>query len=180
MWLYLYGCQAVRRKLKKEVKNAFFMFLPFFWAYVRQPDNHIGWATSMPFASIYSTYPKTNPRNFSKITLRIGGAGKWHFLVFWFLVIWFFKKEKRNPNETQLGFHMSYHLFLHSGWFLLNHGKDFIRTNMHTTAAALISDESSPLSWWRKISSLTMSSILLWTNKTDEFNLIDLYPWAHF
>ena len=30
-------------------------------------------------------------------------------------------------------FHMRYHLFLHYGWFLQNLGKDFIRTNMHTT-----------------------------------------------
>ena len=29
--------------------------IPLFWAYVEQPDDHIGWATSMPFASIYST-----------------------------------------------------------------------------------------------------------------------------
>ena len=28
---------------------------------------------------------------------------------------------------------MRYHLFLHYGWFLQNLGKDFIRTNMHTT-----------------------------------------------
>ena len=33
----------------------------------------------------------------------------------------------------ELGFHMRYHLFLHYGWFLQNLGKDFIRTNMHTT-----------------------------------------------
>ena len=30
---------------------------------------------------------------------------------------------------------MRYHLFLHNGWFLQNLGKDFIRTNMHTTVA---------------------------------------------
>jgi hypothetical protein len=29
--------------------------------------------------------------------------------------------------------HMRYHLFLHYGWFPQNLGKDFIRTNMHTT-----------------------------------------------
>ena len=28
-------------------------------------------------------------------------------------------------------------LFLHYGWFLQNLGKDFIRTNMHTTVYAL-------------------------------------------
>jgi hypothetical protein len=36
-------------------------------------------------------------------------------------------------NENNLGFHMRYHFFLHYGWFLKNLGKDFIRTNMHTT-----------------------------------------------
>ena len=28
---------------------------------------------------------------------------------------------------------MRYHLFMNYGWFLQNHGKDFIRANMHTT-----------------------------------------------
>jgi hypothetical protein len=28
---------------------------------------------------------------------------------------------------------MRYHLFLQYGWFLQNLGKDFIRTNVHTT-----------------------------------------------
>ena len=37
------------------------------------------------------------------------------------------------PNEHQLGFHMSYHLFLHHGWFVQNLGEDTIPTNMHTT-----------------------------------------------
>ena len=57
MWLNLYGHKAVRRKLKKGVntKNA---FLPFFWAYMGQPDDHIGWATLLPYASIYSTHLK--------------------------------------------------------------------------------------------------------------------------
>ena len=50
------------------------------------------------------------------------------------MVIGFFKYFF--PNENQLGFHMRYHLFLHYGWFLQNLGKDFIRTNMHTTVSA--------------------------------------------
>ena len=33
--------------------------------------------------------------------------------------------------------HMRYHLFLQYGWFLQNLGKDFIRTNMHTTVSIL-------------------------------------------
>ena len=36
------------------------MFFGCFWAYVRQPHSHIRWATSMSFASINSTNPRTN------------------------------------------------------------------------------------------------------------------------
>ena len=32
-----------------------------FWAYAGQPHNHIGWAMSMPFASINPTNSRTNP-----------------------------------------------------------------------------------------------------------------------
>ena len=42
-----------------------------FRAYVRQPDNHIGWATSMSFASIYPTNPRINSWNFQEKTLKI-------------------------------------------------------------------------------------------------------------
>ena len=49
---------------QKQAKIAFFVFLGCFWAYVVQPHNHIGWATSMPFTSINSTNPRTNPWNF--------------------------------------------------------------------------------------------------------------------
>ena len=48
--------------VKKGLKMHCVCFQPFFLAYVRQPDNHIRWATLMPFASIYCTYPRTNPR----------------------------------------------------------------------------------------------------------------------
>ena len=41
-------------------------FLGCFCPYVRQPHDHIGWATSMPFASINFTNPRTNPWNFHK------------------------------------------------------------------------------------------------------------------
>ena len=52
--------KTVQRKLKKG-KNVFFGC---FWAYVGQLHNHIGWATSMPFTSVNSTNPRTNPWNF--------------------------------------------------------------------------------------------------------------------
>ena len=49
----------------------------------------------------------------------------------------FFKKKKMlHPNENKQSVHMRYHLFLHYGWFLQNLGKDFIRTNMHTTVGS--------------------------------------------
>ena len=47
----------------KQAKN---VFLAYFRAYVGQPDNHKGWATSMPFASIYPTHQSTNPWYFCK------------------------------------------------------------------------------------------------------------------
>ena len=52
MWLNLHGCQAVQRKLIKRGKRTKkYIFTPF-WAYIGQPDNHIGWATSMLSKSI--------------------------------------------------------------------------------------------------------------------------------
>ena len=55
------------------------MFFSHFWAYVGQPHDHIGWAKSMPFASVNPTNPRTNPWKFHEKILRIGGAGKWCF-----------------------------------------------------------------------------------------------------
>ena len=43
------------------------------------------------------------------------------------------KKKLPDLNENKQPVHMRYHLFLQYGWFLQNLGKDFIRTNMHTT-----------------------------------------------
>jgi hypothetical protein len=56
----------------KTGKNAFFVFLGCFCAYVGQPHNHIGWATSMSFASINPTNPWTNPRNFHNFYWELG------------------------------------------------------------------------------------------------------------
>ena len=52
-----------------------------FWAYIRQPHDHIGWATSMPFASINHTNSKTNPRNFHQKNLRFGGFENLRFFL---------------------------------------------------------------------------------------------------
>ena len=61
----------------------FFVFLACFRAYVGQPDNHIiiGWATSMPFASIYPTNPRTNWWNFHK--KNIENWQNWKTQFFW-------------------------------------------------------------------------------------------------
>jgi hypothetical protein len=48
----------------------------------------------------------------------------------------FFQKKNSfllHLNENKQPIHMKNNLFLQYGWFLQNLGKDFIRTNMHTT-----------------------------------------------
>ena len=135
IWLYLYGHEAVRRKLKNSLKMQKNALFACFWAYLGQPHDHIGWAKPMLVASINSTNQRTNPWNFREKILRIGGAGKW---VFFSRPFWIFFSKKYIyvyifSNENNLGFHIWYHFFLHYGCFLQNLGKDFIWTNMHTT-----------------------------------------------
>ena len=79
--------------------------------------------------------PKNQSMKFSQKILRIGGAGEWPLFRRPFLFFFFKKKKKKmyHLNENKQPAHMRYHLFLHYGWFLQNLGKDFIRTNMHTT-----------------------------------------------
>ena len=86
-------------------KNAFFVLFGCFWAYVGQPHGHIGWATSMSFASINPTNPRTNLRNFCKTILRIGDFEKLCFfesaiLIFFFkkTTYFFFIPMKISPN----------------------------------------------------------------------------------
>jgi hypothetical protein len=119
----------MKQKKKNLEKKAFFVFLGCFWAYIRQPQDHIGWATPIFFASINPTNP-----NFHEKILRISGAGKGGFLSWPFWIL-FFKKKKNllHIYENMQPAHMRYHLFLHYGWFLQNLGKNFIRSNMHTT-----------------------------------------------
>ena len=41
-------------RLWNRLKICFFLFLACFRTYLGQPDNHIGWATSMPFSTTFS------------------------------------------------------------------------------------------------------------------------------
>ena len=79
--MHLYGCQAVRCKLKKGLKTQKKAVLALFWAYVGQPDGHMGWVTLMPLASINPTNPRTNLWNFGENCSAFGGGWKTQF--FW-------------------------------------------------------------------------------------------------
>ena len=103
--------------------------LHLFWAYVGlgEPDHHIGLVKSFTFASIQFTQGPI-PEIFAKKYWEL--AELENETLFWF---WFFKRKMFFLIENHHGFHMRCRLFLHYGWCLQNLGKDFIRTNMHTT-----------------------------------------------
>ena len=88
--IWLWGCPT---EGLKQGKNSFLVFFSHFWAYVGQPHDHIGWAKSMPFASINPTNPRTHPAQFGKKILRIGGYGKWPFFESAILIFFFQKKN---------------------------------------------------------------------------------------
>ena len=101
----------------KQAKNAFFEFLGCFRAYVRQPHDHIDWATSMPFASINPTNLRTNPWNFHKKHWELAELENEGFLSRPFWIFFASFQWKRQPV------HIRYHFFLHYGWFLQILGK---------------------------------------------------------
>ena len=89
--IWPWDCPTWAQKRPKNTKNAYFAC---FRAYVGQPHGHIGWATSLPFASINPTNPRTDPWNFHKKILRIGGVEKLSFfesaILNFFFDFWFF------------------------------------------------------------------------------------------
>ena len=79
-------------------------FLPFFSAYVGQPHDQIGWVRSMPFASINSTNPRTNPWKFHK---NFENWRSWKMRFFWVGHFDFFKEKKLlHLKENKQPFHM--------------------------------------------------------------------------
>jgi hypothetical protein len=92
MWLKLYRNQAIRLLDFKQAKNDFFVFFACFRPYIQPSDVHIGWATLMPFPSIYWTNPKTNPWNVREKNWRIEGVENLSFFE-WAILIFFFQKK---------------------------------------------------------------------------------------
>ena len=79
--------------LQKRAKNRKEAVLALFWAYVGQPDGHIGWVTLMPFASINPTNPRTNPWNFGGNCSTFGEVEKLSFFESAILNYFFQKKN---------------------------------------------------------------------------------------
>jgi hypothetical protein len=80
-WQRVRPHEAVRHKLRNRQKMHVFVFLVCFWAYVGQPHDYIGWATSMPFASSDPTDLRTSLLNFGENCPAFGGGWKTQF--FW-------------------------------------------------------------------------------------------------
>ena len=79
----------------KTAKKVFFVLLGHFWAYVGEPHGHIGWAKSMPFASInQSYYPKDPSRSIWQKNIENWPFGKMRF--FWVGHFGFFFRKKNN------------------------------------------------------------------------------------
>ena len=101
----------------KTGKNCFFcvcfrLFLPL--RRTASSHDHIGWATSMPFASINSTNTRTNPWNFHKNNLRIGDFEKPSFLCRPFWNFFFQKKKKKLLHPQKIS--QSCYLGFKYGW----------------------------------------------------------------
>ena len=77
-------------KRAKTTRNA---FLPLKWPFVGQPENHIGWATSLGYSWVSSTYPRTIFWNFGEKMFRIGGFEK---LTFFETIKFQYSKIRKN------------------------------------------------------------------------------------
>ena len=75
--IWSWGC--LWHKGKNWQKKAFFVFLAFFCPYIRQPHNHISWATLMGFLSMNPTNSRTGLWNFREKISRIGDFEIWPF-----------------------------------------------------------------------------------------------------
>ena len=80
-----------------------------FWAYVGQPHGHIGWATSMPFASFNYTNPRINPwnvwkkywENLSFFELAILSLKKTFFFCFRHVKVYWLTRMGQNFDQVK-------------------------------------------------------------------------------
>ena len=78
-----------------RAKNTKDAFLPLKWHFVGQRDNHIGWAISLAYTWVSSTYPRAISWNFGEKMFRNDGFEKLTFL----------KQENSNfKNSKKLDF----------------------------------------------------------------------------
>ena len=88
--IWPWDCLTWAQKRPKNTKNAYFgCFRPF----VGQLHDHIGWASSMPFASINPTNPRTNPWNFGRNCSAFDEVEKLSFFES-AILNFFFRKKK--------------------------------------------------------------------------------------
>ena len=73
----------------KTGKKCIFGVSRLFLGLCQTASQNIGWATSMPFASINPTNPRTDPWNFHKKILRIDRVEKWPFFESAILIFFF-------------------------------------------------------------------------------------------
>ena len=89
----------------------------------------------MPFASINSTNPRTNPWKSHKKYWELAELENEFF--FESAILNFKMADSKifllHLKKNKQAVHMIYHLFLKYVWFPQNLWKDIIRTNMHTT-----------------------------------------------
>ena len=124
--IWLWGCPTYAQK---QAKNAFLVFLGCFWAYVRQPHSHKSWDKPMPFASINSTNPRTNPWNFLEKYWELAELENEFFFLrrpFWFFFSFFFFLFSIKNKSKFIGYKGLVKILSSQTWrHFLTHAKHF-------------------------------------------------------
>ena len=94
--------------------------------------DQICWATSMPFASIYPTYPRPSQWNFCQNIVRTGGAWKWHFVLFFVIGVFQKKCFCVFSMKITMAFVYSRFYFCTMDGFFRILKKGFVRTKSNT------------------------------------------------
>ena len=90
----------------------------------------------MPFASINSTNPRTNPWNFQKKILRIGGAGKWVFfeaaILNFFFRFFCFISWKQAARSYEVSFISAIWMVSSESWKIFHFWFHKLNSHMYT------------------------------------------------